>query len=112
MAANGIIDAAGNNYGGTGVGSAGVGDTVKDVNNVVGTVTAILPGLSQALHKVLVRVTVPPSVNAHAVGNYEQTYYAQQLTITAHLDGTGLVSGGSAKTQIGDAPPGEYNYVQ
>lgn len=112
MAANGVIDAAGNNYGGTGVGSAGVGDVVSDVNSIQGTVTKVLPGPSQNLHKVMVVFnTTGSQFHSHAPGFYEQMYYARQLTIISHADGTGLVSGGAAQTQTGDGVPTEYNYA-
>jgi hypothetical protein len=108
MAINNCLDAAGNRYGGTVSGLAGDGDIVTDIRGKQGTVRGgcyTYTGKDQDWF-CLVRY-FPQSDGAIR----EYVVDCRQLTINSHADGTGLVSGGSALTQLTTLPPTENNWL-
>jgi hypothetical protein len=112
MALDNILDKAGNKYGGTTSGLAGFGDTVQDVSGTVGTVQKIWidPNDPLNLSKALVLLT---GANQNADRNiHEIEAFTRALQITAHADGTGLVSGGVAVSFPTTVPPTSYNFLQ
>jgi len=102
------LDAAGNRYGGTVSGLAGDGDIVTDIRSKQGTVRGGCYSESglDGTWKCLVRFF--PQSDNHT---REIVCNCRQLTINSHADGTGLVSGGSALTQLTTKPPTEYNFL-
>jgi hypothetical protein len=102
MAITNCLDAAGNRYGGATSGLAGDGDSVTDIRSKTGTVRGgcySYTGLDNDW-SCLVRFS------AQSDGSIREIVVdCRQLTITAHADGGGLVSGGSAQTQRTTVPP-------
>ncbi len=107
MALDTCLDSAGNKFGGATSGLAGFGDSVTDIRSKSGTVQKCwsYTGLDGSW-LVLVRANQPEgSIREFVVSS-------RALTITAHADGGGLVSGGPALTAPTTVPPTGNNFMQ
>lgn len=108
MAINTCLDAAGNRYGGVTSGLAGDGDSVTDIRSKTGTVRGACyseTGLDNDWRCLVRFGPQADGVTREIVVN------CRQLTITAHADGGGLVSGGAARTQLTTLPPTINNWL-
>jgi len=108
MAIANCLDAAGNRYGGATSGLAGDGDSVTDIRSKTGTVRGGCYSYTgiDGDWSCLVRFS------AQSDGAIREIVVdCRQLTITAHADGGGLVSGGSALTQKTTVPPTLDNWL-
>ena len=108
MALNTCLDSAGNRFGGVTSGLAGDGDSVTDIRSKTGTVRGGCFSYSgiDGTWKCTVRYGTQSDLATREI-----IVNCRQLTITAHADGGGLVSGGSALTALTTLPPSIENWM-
>ena len=101
----GVLDAAGNNYGGTSFNQSGVGDVVQDAQSIRATV---LKMSNQG------GVWCVDGYTSNSADGQSHEVFAQanQLTIISHQDGTGLVSGGASTPTPTLTPPSALKFFQ
>lgn len=106
MALDTCLDSAGNKFGGVTSGLAGFGDSVTDIRSKAGTVQKVWTYTGKdGDWFALVRANQPEG------SIREFTVNCRALTLTAHADGGGLVSGGSALTPPTTVPPTRNNFM-
>jgi hypothetical protein len=101
----GVLDLAGNNYGGTSYNQSGVGDVVSDAQSIRGTVLK----MSNQGGTWVVNVYTSNSADGQGHESYAQ---ANLVTIVSHADGTGLVSGGAVTPTPTLTPPSALKFFQ
>lgn len=101
----GVLDAAGNNYGGTSFNQSGVGDVVQDAQGLQATV------LKMSNQGGIWTVNVY-TLNSADGQRHESQAQATSVTIISHQDGTGLVSGGGTTPAQTLTPPSALKFFQ